>query len=84
MPKPKFETWYMEGKLIPNHHYVLIKDDYSDVEEKMVFYSKNIQEAEQIIANAKKWTLQFKDPKLEKLLSILVFKEFFKKTNQIN
>jgi hypothetical protein len=28
MPKPKFETWFMEGKLIANHHYVERKEDY--------------------------------------------------------
>ncbi|MDE4959522.1 glycosyl transferase family 90, partial [Francisella tularensis subsp. holarctica] len=22
MNKPKYETWFMEGTLIPNHHYV--------------------------------------------------------------
>ena len=33
MPKPKYESWFMEGKLIPDYHYVLIKDDYSDFEE---------------------------------------------------
>lgn len=84
MPKPKFETWYMEGKLIPNHHYVLIKDDYSDVEEKMNFYSKNRSEAEQIIKNAQSWTHQFKDVKLEKLISMLVMKKYFEETNQYN
>ncbi|WP_405606071.1 glycosyl transferase family 90 [Polaribacter sp. Asnod1-A03] len=83
MPKPKFETWYMEGKLIPNFHYVLIKDDYSDVEEKMNFYAKNTSEAEQIIKNAKSWTLQFKDKKLEKLLSILIINSYFQKTKQL-
>ena len=34
MPKPKYETWFMEGKLIPNHHYVLIEDDYSNLLEQ--------------------------------------------------
>ena len=29
MPRPKYETWFMEGTLIPNYHYVLINDDYS-------------------------------------------------------
>jgi len=82
MPKPKFETWYMEGLLIPNFHYILIKDDYSDLEEKMNYYSKNIEEAEKIIVNAKKWTEKFKDNKLEKLLSLKVMDTYFKKTNQ--
>ncbi|WP_343330279.1 glycosyl transferase family 90 [Polaribacter staleyi] len=84
MPKPKFETWYMEGKLTPNFHYVLIEDDYSDLEAKMDYYSKNIDEAEKIIVNAKNWTQKFKDKKLEKLLSLKVMNNYFKSTNQIN
>jgi len=84
MPKPKFETWYMEGKLTPNFHYVLIEDDYSDLEAKMNYYSKNTEEAEKIIVNAKNWTEKFKDKKLEKLLSLKVMNNYFKSTNQIN
>ena len=37
MPKPKFETWFMEGTLKPNVHYIEIADDYSDVEEKLKY-----------------------------------------------
>jgi len=83
MPKPRFETWYMEGELIPNFHYVLIEDDYSDVEEKMNFYSENTDKAEEILINAKRWTDQFKDKKLEKLVSILVMNSYFKRTKQL-
>ncbi|GIR91542.1 MAG: hypothetical protein CM15mP92_0060 [Halieaceae bacterium] len=43
MPKPKYESWFMEGKLIPNYHYILIKDDYSDLEEKLNYYKKNTE-----------------------------------------
>ena len=80
MPKPRFETWYMEGELIPNFHYVLIEDDYSDVEEKMNFYSENTDKAEEILINAKRWTDQFKD---KKLVSILVMNSYFKRTKQL-
>lgn len=83
MPKPRFETWYMEGELIPNFHYVLIEDDYSDVEEKMNFYSENTDKAEEILTNAKRWTDQFKDKKIEKLVSILVMNSYFKRTKQL-
>ena len=38
MPKPVYETWYMEGRLIPNYHYVEIKPDYSDLEERIQYY----------------------------------------------
>jgi len=37
MPRPKYETWFMEGNLVPNHHYILIKDDYSDLEERLKY-----------------------------------------------
>ena len=29
------ETWLMESKLIPDFHFVLIKDDWSDLKEKL-------------------------------------------------
>ncbi|MGG8494842.1 glycosyl transferase family 90 [Tenacibaculum sp. TC6] len=83
MPKPKYETWFMEGLLIPNHHYVLLKDDYSDLIEKRNFYLKNISEAKFIIKNANDWVNQFKDLKNEKLLSIHVLNQYFKQTSQI-
>lgn len=83
MPKPKFETWYMEGKLIPNHHYVLIKDDYSDMIEKMEFYDNNQDKALKIIKNANEWTEQFKDETLEKIISIKVLQKYFENTNQL-
>lgn len=82
MPKPKFETWYMEGLLVPNKHYVEIKDDYSDMIEKMEYYATHITEAEEIIKNANDWTKQFKDKTLEKIVSIKVLERYFENTNQ--
>jgi hypothetical protein len=38
MKKPKYETWFMEGRLIENFHYVLLQDDYSDLIEKIEYY----------------------------------------------
>src|SRR5690606_29582030 len=52
MPIPKFETWFMESTLIPDFHYVCIKDDYSDLEEKLKHYIQHPNEALKIIANA--------------------------------
>ena len=60
MPVPKYETWFMEGTLIPNYHYVLIKDDYSDLEERMEYYIKHTDEAREIIKNAHHFIEQFK------------------------
>ena len=35
MPKPRITTWLMETTLIPNYHYVLVKDNFSDLEKKV-------------------------------------------------
>ncbi len=77
MVKPKYETWFMEGTLIPNHHYVLLKDDYSDLEDKILYYSQNIDESLKIIENAHKYIDQFRDKKRENIISLLVLKKYF-------
>lgn len=82
MPKPKFETWFMEGTLIPNKHYVEIKDDYSDLEERLNHYIHHPQEALQIIRNAHDYVDQFKNKKQEDLISLLVLEKYFYKTDQ--
>lgn len=82
MPTPKFETWFMEGKLIPNVHYIHIKDDYSDMLEKMEYYAQHEDKALEIIKNAQAWVRQFQDEKLEKILSLKVLDSYFKSTNQ--
>jgi hypothetical protein len=82
MPKPKYETWFMEGTLIPNHHYVLIQDDYSDLEERMNYYIAHPDEAQKIIDNAHDYVRQFMNPRLENLISLMVLQKYFEKTDQ--
>jgi hypothetical protein len=82
MPTPHYETWFMEGRLIPNYHYVEIRRDYSDLEEKLNYYINNTQESLKIIENAHKWVDQFKDKKKEDLISLLVLNKYFKQTGQ--
>jgi hypothetical protein len=77
MPKPKYETWYMEGRLIPNYHYIEIKEDYSDLIDKINYYSTHQEEAQAIIQHANEYTLQFKNKKREDLISYLVLKKYF-------
>lgn len=52
MPRPKYETWYKEGTLLPNYHYIEIKDDYSDIEDVFAKYVNNRPFCELIINNA--------------------------------
>lgn len=80
MPTPKFETWFMEGTLIPDYHYIHIKEDYSDLNEKLEYYIQNPQKADKIRQNANKYINQFKNKKREDLISVLVLKKYFEKT----
>lgn len=82
MPRPKYETWFMEGALVPNHHYVLIKDDYSDLEERLKYYIENTAEALEIVRNANEYVRQFRNKKREDLISLLVLDKYFRETGQ--
>lgn len=82
MRKPRRETWFMEGKLIPNKHYVLLADDYSDLPEKIRYYSENTEEAESIIQNAHEYVKPFQDLKREKVIQYLVMQKYFDRTGQ--
>lgn len=81
MRKPRFETWFMEGTLIPGVHYVELEDDFSDLEEKIVYFNNNVDEALLIINNAHQYVDQFLNIEKEKLLSVLVAKKYFDLTN---
>ena len=79
MPKPKYETWFMEGRLIPDFHYVEIKDDYSNLIERMNYYIENPTKAERIIKNANEYISQFKNKKREKIIALMVLRKYFSK-----
>jgi len=81
MPKPKYETWFMEGTLKPDYHYIEIRPDYSDLEEKLKYYISHPDEAEAIITHAHEYVRNFRDKKIEKLVAIAVFDKYFKLTN---
>jgi hypothetical protein len=83
MPRPKFETWFMEGKLVGGEHYIEIKDDYSDLEEKLRYYLSHEDECLEIIANANRFVAQFFDRRKENLISLLVLKKYFSCTGQL-
>ncbi|NJB82906.1 glycosyl transferase family 90 [Wenyingzhuangia aestuarii] len=77
MPMPKYETWFMEGTLLPNYHFICIKDDYSDLEEQLTYYINNKKEALKIIENANKYVKQFRNRKLEKAIAFGVADKYF-------
>ena len=83
-PKPKIETWFMEGSLEPNVHYLQIRDDYEDLEEKLDFCLSHPAFAQDIIHNAHQYVAQFFDVKREDLISLLVLEKYFYYTNQLD
>lgn len=76
------ETWFMEGTLKPDYHYIEIKADFSDIEEKLQYYINHPDEAQQIIDHAHEYIDQFRDQKRERLISLLVLKRYFDITNR--
>jgi RNase adaptor protein for sRNA GlmZ degradation len=71
----------MEGQLIPNYHYIEVKEDFSDMEERLQYYIDHPEEAEAIIQHAHDFVDQFRDKKRESLISLQVLKKYFEITN---
>ena len=82
MPKPKYESWFMEGKLEDGVHYIEVKDNFSDAQEKIEFYNNNNDKCLEIIQNAQKFVKQFKNAKQERLIQLLILKQYFQYTGQ--
>ena len=82
-PALEFETWFMEGALEPGKHFVLLENDFSDLEDKVAYYTKNTEEAEEIIANAHAWVAQFGDPLKERMVSARVLEKYFELSGQM-
>jgi len=83
MPRPTYETWFMEGTLVPEEHYIEIRPDYADLEEKLRHYIAHPAEAERISAHAHAYVKQFFDPRRELLTSLLVLQKYFRLTGQL-
>ena len=82
MKKPVCCSWLMETLLIPNFHYILLNDDYSDLEEKLEWCENNQDKCLEIVKNANKFMEQFKDQKQEELIEDMVINKYFQLTNQ--
>ena len=76
-PPLKMETWYMEGTLVPNEHFICIDEDYENLEERLHYYMEHQNEAKDIIKNAKKYRAQFNNENVENLISLLVLRKYF-------
>ena len=78
MPKPKFETWFKEGTLIPGVHYIKLKDDFSDLELQYNRYRQDPISCIRIAKKANEYANLFKIPSLNLLLARCVASKYFK------
>jgi hypothetical protein len=82
MAKPRITSWLMETTLIPNYHYVLLKDDFSDLLEKVIWCNNHPNECKQIVKNANIFMSQFANNRLEEKIEEAVINKYFQQTNQ--
>ena len=82
MSRPKYETWFMEGRLQPNVHYIELADELADLEEKLEYYNQHPAEVKEIIHNANRHFQQFMDKERELLISLLVMKKYLEYSGQ--
>ena len=83
MPRPTCETWFMEGLLIPNYHYIEIREDYADLIERIHYYETHPDEAKLIVQHAHEWCSQFHNKEREDMISVLVLQKYFKASGQM-
>ena len=81
MPEPTYESWFMEGSLVPNVHYIRIAEDYSDVEDVLEYYITHPEACLEIIQMLRIYQ-QFQDSSLEER-SLWVMQKYFQQTGQL-
>ena len=62
--------------------YIEIKDDYSDLDDKLEYYIENLDKLKEISSNANNYVNQFRDKRVEKIISLLVMDKFFSLSGQ--
>jgi hypothetical protein len=82
MPPPSCETWFMEGLLEPDVHYVALRPDYADLEDQLHRYLADPAAAESIIDRAHEHVARFDDPAREEAAAFLTLEKYFQRTGQ--
>jgi len=84
MAKPRAFSWLMENMLIPDYHYILLKDDFSNLREKVDWCNKHPKEVQQIIKNANEYMNMFLNIKQEEYIEREVLRLYFEKIKKQN
>lgn len=81
MPKPTIASWLMEDTLVPGVHYVQLKDDFTDLTDKIDWCNDNQDKCEEIIHNAHVYMSQFQQHEQEKHIEESVIRTFLNNVN---
>lgn len=76
MPRPRHESWVMEGRLVPGRHYIEVAEDLSDLEDQYAYYSARPELCEEMIASAKRYISRFSDLDRQYALGALVVEKY--------
>jgi hypothetical protein len=82
MPRPRYETWFEEGRLGADVHYVEVRDDFADLEEKIAYCEAHPEFCEAINRAEHAWAARFLDPEVERLVALEVLARYFRATGQ--
>lgn len=77
MTRPRITSWLMETTLVPNVHYILLKDDFSDIQIKLDWCNNHTEECLQIIDNAHNYMKQFNNKETEEKIEQDVINKYF-------
>lgn len=76
MPRPRVETWCMEGLLEPYVHYVPLLDDTSDLAAQVAWCEAQGDKCRDVAAAGRRWMDMFADPTADRGLEVRVMREF--------
>lgn len=68
MPKPEYHSWVCEPWMQPGLHYVEVRPDFLDLDEKIEWCRKNDSQCKVIAENGKKFMLQFENKAVEEYI----------------
>ncbi|MBN9000187.1 MAG: lipopolysaccharide biosynthesis protein [Rhizobiales bacterium] len=83
MPRPAYETWFMEGTLLPGVHYVELRPDFADLDDTIAYFDRHEDEARAIIANANAHAAKYAVARDERLASLLILQKYFERSGQL-
>jgi hypothetical protein len=76
MAAPRMESWALETALVPGVHYVRVKDDYSDLEDRLRWCRENPAKAKRIAAQGRAYIRPFLDERREAEISTEIIRRF--------